>query len=97
VYTEATMEHFNDSITAGEKGFRNSRSSLVFVPKAKSSDATQQPSLQKEKEPRRRTTPLATQTVVEEEEEERVEEQEFQGKWQWHIWVISHIEYIIHS
>ena len=70
------MEHFNDSITAGEKGFRNSRSSLVLVPKAKPS-AAPNPQQQKESEAQRHTTPLVAQTLEEDEREEK----EVQGIW----------------
>lgn len=35
VYTEATMEHLNESITAGEKGVRTSRSSVMLLPRSR--------------------------------------------------------------
>jgi hypothetical protein len=36
VYTEATMEHLNESIMAGERGSRLYRSSLMLAPKPRS-------------------------------------------------------------
>lgn len=35
VYTEATMEHLNESITAGERGVRTSRSSVMLLPRSR--------------------------------------------------------------
>ena len=61
------MEHFNDSITAGEKSFRNSRSSMVFIPKAKSlSDA--EPVRKGSSTTHRAAPKLVSQSLIEEEE-----------------------------
>lgn len=73
VYTEATMEHFNDSITAGERGLRSARNSLVFVPNRKSAAATTElPSSPARREfvsPRRAST-IVAQALMEESNED---------------------------
>ena len=51
------MEHLNESISAGERGIRGSRTSLMFVPKQKS-PVHKGPSAPKTTVPLTKTAPL---------------------------------------